>query len=378
MDEISVSKPGRRSPNYGPHLGQVPWVRQLLAIALIYFLFQILYSFWDALQPLVLGLVLAYLALPWFHFTEKRWHWPRWLSSTAVLTVWALITVGFMLWLWPVAAEQMQVLSQKLPDYFRIAAQRAGVDSSTLMPELQTRLLAALKNPGELVKQVFLHTGKTYQIVAQILGEASYLLGLTFLVPVFFVCFSLILESWTPVMWNWLPQSSRPQIKSSLIKMDQAVAEFFRGRVVVAAIMCVIFSLGWWLADVPYWFVLGLLAGITNMIPYLSAVFWPLAILLKYLDNYSQGQVEASLPSILLWPSLVYVIAQLFEGWILTPWIQSRGKQLGVIPVLFAVYLGGAMFGFWGLVLAIPVTACLKVIWDDFARERLRHWSEEH
>jgi predicted PurR-regulated permease PerM len=74
------------------------------------------------------------------------------------------------------------------------------------------------------------------------------------------------------------------------------------------------------------------------------------------------------------------VIAQLFAGWILilTPWIQSRGNQLGVNPVLFAFYLGGAMLGFWGPALAIPVTACLKIIWDDFGRERLRLWSEEH
>lgn len=378
MEEIPASKTARRSANYGPHLGQIPWVRQLLAIVAIYGLLQILFSFWDALQPLVLGLVLAYLAVPWFHFTERRWHWPRWLSSTFVLLVWGLVISGFMLWLWPVAAEQMRALSQKLPDYFRIAAHRVGVDSSTLMPELQARLLAALQNPGELVKQIFIHTGKTYQVLVQVLGEASYLLGLTFLIPVFFVCFSLILQSWTPSMWTWLPKSSRPQIQSTLIKMDRAVAEFFRGRVLVAAIMCVLFSFGWWLADVPYWFVLGLLAGVTNMIPYLSALFWPLAILLKYLEVLSQGHQEMSFTSILLWPSLAYVLAQLLEGWVLTPWIQSRGNQLGVIPVLFAVYLGGAMFGFWGLVLAIPVASCLKIIWDDYGRELVRQWSEEH
>ncbi|HZS12820.1 MAG TPA: AI-2E family transporter, partial [Nitrospirales bacterium] len=95
--------------------------------------------------------------------------------------------------------------------------------------------------------------------------------------------------------------------------------------------------------------------------PYASIVTWPLAVLLKYLEASGGDWM-----SIVLWPSLVYVLVGGFEGWVLTPLVQSQTNEMSAAAVLIALFIGGELGGVFGMLLAVPVWSCIRTLWDMY------------
>ena len=161
--------------------------------------------------------------------------------------------------------------------------------------------------------------------------------------------------------------------------MDTAVGSFFRGRLIIAFLMAVLFALGWLLAGVPYWFLLGVGTGVLSIIPYAASVGWPLAILLKYLDlTTGAGAPDFAWVDVFVWPSLVYGLVQVFEGWVLTPWIQSESTNLSAVTILIVIFVGGTVGGLYGLLLAIPIAACLKILAIEMLLPQLHRWAADN
>jgi predicted PurR-regulated permease PerM len=143
----------------------------------------------------------------------------------------------------------------------------------------------------------------------------------------------------------------------------------------IALILSVTLGIGWWLVNVPYWALLGFAAGVLSFIPFAAALIWPIAILLKYLDMSTGSPVTENFwMQLLFWPSAVFLLIQFIETWILTPWIQSHSTDLNAATILLVVLVGGAIGGVWGLILAIPFTACLQIMAKELLFPRLRAW----
>ena len=116
--------------------------------------------------------------------------------------------------------------------------------------------------------------------------------------------------------------------------MDHAVSGFSSGRFLIGLLTAGMYPGGWALADVPYWFLLGVVTGFLTVVPYLSAIGWPLAVLLKYLDVITGDTASFGWLPVVVWPSLVYLMVQFVESWILTPLVQSRSMEMSAITVL--------------------------------------------
>ena len=82
--------------------------------------------------------------------------------------------------------------------------------------------------------------------------------------------------------------------------------------------------------------------------------------------------------SVLVWPSVAYLAVQFIESWVLTPWIQSQSTDMSAVTVLIVVFIGGAIGGVYGLLLAIPVVACIKILIQDLVLSRIERWAERH
>jgi predicted PurR-regulated permease PerM len=116
-----------------------------------------------------------------------------------------------------------------------------------------------------------------------------------------------------------------------------------------------------------------------NIVPYLSLVSWPVAVILKYVDALTTGTAQsAGILAIVVWPSFVYVAVQLLEGWILTPWIQSGQTNLSVVTIILVVIIGGVLAGVLGMLLAIPIAACVKIFFEEVVLPPLRRWAAMH
>jgi predicted PurR-regulated permease PerM len=134
----------------------------------------------------------------------------------------------------------------------------------------------------------------------------------------------------------------------------------------------VLYSAGWALTGIRYWFILGLITGVLTIIPYASLIGWPLAILLKYLDGFTSGAGAFDLMTVVVWPSVAYLVVQFIESWLLTPWVQSQSMEMSAVTVLIVVFIGGALGGFYGLLLAIPIAACIKILLQELVLPQLK------
>ena len=324
-----------------------------------------------------MGYFLAYLFSPLISHVQERWHVPRVLSITLLLVGLAGAGVGFIIWMGPIVEEQVRTLTQKAPAYLENIAQRYGVDVEHPKTYLQDVAHVAKRNLMTLVKAAVAGTNQAFGIVGSILSSTTYFLISTALIPVYFFFFAWHFPSTLQRIKVYLPASQRPRLLDIFRRMDRAVGSFFRGRLVIALLMGILLSIGWFIVDVPYWFLLGLSTGLLSIIPYGATLGWPLAIVLKYLDTTTGSQsAHLDWAAIVLWPSVVYGVVQLLEGWVLTPWIQSQSTELSAVTILIVVFIGGAVGGVWGLILAVPVTACLKIFFQEVLLSHLKLWAE--
>lgn len=196
------------------------------------------------------------------------------------------------------------------------------------------------------------------------------------LIPFYFYYFSVSYPRTVAFLGELVPETHRPKVFELARKMDRAVAGFVRGRIVISAIMGGMLALGWLIVGVPYAILLGLVTGVFCLVPYLGGVGLPIAIGLLFLEQ--AGVPEASRMgwiSVLVWPTVVFLIVQAVEGYVLTPVIAGRATDLSVLSIFVAVLAGGALAGVYGMLLAIPVAACVKIILVEVVQPRIRAWT---
>ncbi len=202
-------------------------------------------------------------------------------------------------------------------------------------------------------------------------------LGLVvFLVPFYFFFFATAYPKVIEFVNDLLPHEHRPAIHHLVGQMDRAVSGFVRGRLVISGILGTIFALGWLIVGVPYSLALGLLVGVFCAVPYLSIVGVPIAISLLVIDQVSLPEAERyAWWGMLLWPSLVYMVGQSLDDWVLTPLIQGKTTDLDPVSIVVAVLAGGTLGGLYGMLLAVPAAACVKILLRELLMPRIRAWA---
>ena len=206
--------------------------------------------------------------------------------------------------------------------------------------------------PGLLVT----HVGRSGQLLV---GWLTYLL----LIPV--VTFYL-LRDWdhlVAAVRDLLPKRLEPTVVKLAREIDAVLAEFLRGQLTVMLALAVIYTTGLWLVGLELAFFIGMLAGFVSFVPYLGVIV---------------GLVVASFAAFLQFQDVVHIagvaavfgVGQLLEGMVLSPLLVGDRIGLHPVAVIFAVMAGGQLFGFFGVLLALPVAAIIVVL--------LRHSRDEY
>jgi len=281
-----------------------------------------------------------------------------------------------LIWLGPLLYEQVSQLIGNLPRYAKALAARFEIEPGVVKEQVDGALTRAQLDPRQLLSQIFRGTDRAIGWVTALVGVISNLTLALVLIPLYFFVFAWYFNHGLAQLEVYLPARHKAQILQVLGQMDRAVSEFFRGQLVIAMIDGALFSIGWYWAGVPYWFALGMFTGLLNIVPYLSVVGWPLAVLLKYVSVLGDG--DGALLSAALWPTVVYMTVQLFDGWVLAPWIQSGQTNLSVVTIIIVVFVGAALAGVWGMLFAIPLAACIKIVLVAVLLPQLERWAAEH
>jgi predicted PurR-regulated permease PerM len=346
------------------HLWEFPAVRDLLIVLLAALLVWLAYLLKEILLPIFVALLLAYLVNPLISLLRARWGISRPVSIVTILTLFILTGAGVGIWAAPLVAKQTTKLVERIPDYLRDMENRFGLDIGDL-----TKHLAAAGEEGEGEKE---EPAPVVSLIGRILDATIQILLWLIMVPIYFTFFAWRFQHMVHEGKHYLRPKRHPRMADVLRRMDEAIGTFFRARLLICLIIGIFFGIGWWLADVPYWFLLGAITGLLSMVPYLSIGGWLLALIFKYLEM-TIGPFAPGFHwmAVLLWPTLVFAFGNFLEAWILTPWIHGRTTRLNPITILTVVLIGGGLGGFWGLLLAIPVALCLDILATEFLRPKL-------
>lgn len=376
---ISPSSPRSGSqaskPGMDRHLWEIQPIRDLFILGTIVVLVWFLYELNSVFLPVFIALLFAYLVDPFVDYSFTGWSIPRPVTVGVLMFLLALASIGIGLWLIPLLIEQTQTLIQKIPVYAHNIAQRYETWFSSWSFSVGDILGRLNTDPLATLQPILLGTGHAFGLLGQVLGVTVNVALYTILIPVYFFFFAWHFQSMSRTVARLIPLTHRPHLLHVFRRMDIAVRGFFFERFLITVITAVLYAMGWALTDVPYWFLLGVATGLASLVPYLSAIGWPLAVLLKYADALTAGQsVQTGWMAIVIWPSIAYLVVQFIESWLLTPWLQSHSTDMSAVTILIVVFIGGAVGGLFGLIFAIPVAACIKILIEEFVRPRWFQW----
>ncbi len=324
----------------------------------------LVYLLAPVLVPFLVAAILAYIGDPLVDRLE-RLRLSRTLAVVAVFFGLLLLLSLLLLVLVPMLERQLALLTTKLPGYLDWLQQQA-------LPWLQTKLglrenvdLWGLKDYAGSHWQSA--GGTAARLLASLSRSGLSLLGWLanlFIVPV--VTFYL-LRDWDLLMARireLLPRHIESDAVALARSVDQVLGAFFRGQLSVMLALGIVYTTGLWLVGLDLALLIGMVAGLVSFVPYLGFIVGissaGLAAVMQFHD--------VTHPLLVL---LVFSVGQLLEGTVLTPLLLGERIGLHPVAVIFAVLAGGQLFGFVGILLALPVAAVLLVVLRDLRRRYL-------
>ncbi|MEJ6745542.1 MAG: AI-2E family transporter [Yoonia sp.] len=321
----------------------------------------LLWQLGDVILPFVLGGAIAYCLDPIADRLERLG-----LSRVAAVAVITLVaTLAFILLFLlviPTLIQQTAQLIETAPDVFN----RLQNALTTRFPELM--------DETSTIRQQLIAIGETIQskggeLVNGVLSSALGLINmLIFLVVVPVVAFYLLLDwdNMTAKIDEMLPRDHLPVVRCLASQVDKTLASFIRGQGTVCLILGTYYAISLMLAGLNFGLVVGFIAGLVSFIPYIGALVGGvlaigLALFQFWGDWVSIGIIGG-----------IFMAGQFLEGNILTP--KLVGNSVGLHPVwlLFALSVFGSLFGFVGMLVAVPVAAMIGV----FARYGIEQYKD--
>ncbi|MBP8852209.1 MAG: AI-2E family transporter [Moraxellaceae bacterium] len=337
-----------------------PW---LLPIGLLV-LGWLLYLLSPILMPFAAGALLAYLGNPLVNRLMRlglKRTWAVIISFFSLLlsTTLALILVLPLLW------QQIVYLESRLPRVLRWI-NREGIPWIEKHLRIQIDRLD-MELIGQWLSSYWVEAGSAAgNVLTQVAKSSMDIItvgGMLVLIPV--VTFYLLLD-WDELLErirNLIPRNIEPRVSLMLRECDEVMAAFLRGQLMVMVALGIIYAVGLEFVGLKLALMIGLLAGLGSIVPYFGFVIGIISATAAALVQF--GNFDAVL---MVW--VVFGIGQAIEGWVLQPYLVGDKIGLHPVAVIFAIMAGGQLFGFVGMLLALPAAAVIMVL--------LRHAHERY
>jgi predicted PurR-regulated permease PerM len=326
------------------------WIAACVAIVLVMWLLR------EILLPFVSGMALAYLFNPLANRLE-RLGVGRLVASLAIIGLFVLSFVVLILLIVPVLGGQLAAFIENLPAYVR-KLQAVVVDPSR--PWLQSVMGDKAANTdasfGDLVTQ---GAGWLAAFMKSLWSGGQALISIFSLIVVTPVVAFYLLYDWDRMIATvdgWVPLPHRATVRQLAYEIDRAIAGFVRGQTGVCLILGSFYALGLTLVGLNFGLLIGLVAGLITFIPYVGSMTG-----LVLAAGVAVAQFWPDWGAILLVVAIFFA-GQFIEGYILQP--KLVGESVGLHPVwlMFALFAFGYLFGFVGMLLAVPLAAAIGVI----------------
>jgi predicted PurR-regulated permease PerM len=339
------------------------WAIFALLIAIV------LYQLGPVITPFLAAAILAYICDPLVDklsaIGTQKLKVGRTLATVIVLMALFAAVTMIMLILIPLIQKQSLLIAERLPalsDNFRTLVEpwlkeNLGIDLAIDISQIQQIIRSHWQETGNILSIIFKTAGAKG---LALIGVFANLL----LLPV--VLFYL-LRDWDDLIAKiaeLIPRNWIEKTTTITKEIDVVIAQFLRGQLSVMASLCLFYSIGLWLTGLESALSIGLIAGLLSFVPYLGfAIAFIMAVLLALLQFSTFTDIFPVL--------LVFGIGQIVESYILTPYLV--GDRIGLHPVIviLALLAGGQLFGFAGVLLALPISAAIAVGLSHFKQSYL-------
>lgn len=325
---------------------------QLTFLILGLLLAYLMYYLSPVLTPFLVSAILAYLCDPVVD-RLMRLKLSRIVAVTIVFSTLFTLIVLLVILLAPIIQDQVVSLINQIPSMLSYLDERVipwlrsnlGIALTESLPKIKTVPSANLVQAGGSVLRTMFQSGK------------SLFEGLLNLILIPVVTFYL-LRDWDIMIANMhriLPRRIEPTITKIAEECDKVLSAFLRGQLLVMLILCIYYALALSVMRLQFGITIGLITGLVSIVPYLGMMVGVVIASIVSLMQY--GSMTA-----LFWVWFIFLIGHGLENLYLSP--NLIGGRVGVHPivVIFTILAGGYLFGFFGVLLALPITAVLMVV----------------
>ena len=322
----------------------------------------LIYLLAPVLTPFLIAATLAYVGDPLVDRLET-YKIPRTLAVSIVFLVLTLVSVIALLILVPLLEKQITTLIQKIPSYVQVIQnsflpwlnERFGIEIAFPQRDihfnaetLKASLQGHWKEAGGIATTAASYLTRSGAIVIEFIASMVLIPVVTF----------YLLRDWDILVARvneLLPRKTEPVICQLAKQSDEVLGSFLRGQILVMLALATIYSVGLGIVGLEFALLIGLIAGLVSFVPYLGFIVGitiaGIAALFQFHDFLH-----------IFYIAIVFAVGQMAEGMFLTP--NLVGDRIGLHPVavIFAVLAGGQLFGFVGVLLALPVAAVIAVI----------------
>lgn len=309
-----------------------------------------------ALMPFIAGLAVAYFLDPVADRLEKL-GLPRWLATSVILAAFVLSLILALILLVPILVNQLNGFIERVPGYITaLQAWLAEMNQGWLGRFVGERLPEIQRQLGEYAGQGAALLGRFAASIWSGGQAVASVIGVIVITPV--VAFYLLLD-WDHMVERvdgWLPRQHADTIRGLVREIDGAIAGFVRGQAIVCLLLGLFYGIGLTLVGLSFGFLIGLGAGLISFIPFVGSILGLIVALGVAIVQFWPDW------HMLILVAVVFGVGQFIEGNILSP--RLVGSSVGLHPVwlMFSLLAFGSLFGFLGLMVAVPVAAAIGVL----------------
>lgn len=339
-------------------------VRWILCGLIILAVFYITNSMSEVLLPFFIACLLAYLLYPLVRLTEKYLHIRiRALSILFVLILLIGIITGIGMLIVPSMIEQFEKLSDVTMHYLSQTTQTNSLTNyiRQWIQEHQRDIDHFLKSQdfSDTIKtampQVFSFVGQTASVVISIIASFITLLYMFFIL----LDYEFLTDNWIKIF----PKKNRPFWTELSQDVARELNNYIRGQSLVSLIMGILFCIGFTIIDFPMAIGLGIMIGIMNLVPYLHTFALIPTAILALLKAADTGQ---NFWIIFGSAVLVFAVVQVISDMVVTPKVMGKAMGLNPAILLLSLSVWGSLFGFIGLIIALPLTTLIMAYWQRY------------
>ena len=327
----------------------------ILLLTRLSFMFQPIADFLGVIMlPIILAAVFYYLLNPIVDYFEARK-----VNRVVSISVLFAIILALIIWGLAVAIPNMVTQGEKFaanfPDYVEsgekhITSLLGDVRFKQFRPQIEKAVTSFSDNLIEISKNL---STTLVNSTSSFLSTATSVIISLMIFP--FILFYLLRDgkSLNQYVTNMLPNAWRNDTSTVLTQVNLQLSSYVRGQLIVAATVAIMFSIMFSIIGLKYAVVIGIVAGFLNLIPYLGSF---LAMIPAVIIALVAG------PFMVLKVAIVFVIEQTIEGRFVSPLVLGSKLNIHPITILFVLLTSGKIFGFWSVLIGIPVYASAKVI----------------